>query len=625
MANTSAEERMKIRVTHSEGIIRTSLRIGEREIWTQADEYSSPLSTQDLVDLDWYWERHHESAVGAYGRLGIEILTHLPSFSRKLWDSLRVDQVLAALSSMPSRGIESVILQSSDPLFLAQPWELMQRAGDDRPLALRGTAIIRSLHGRSLTSAHPRAPQPVQRILLVVARPSDLYAPSVGCVAGPLAAHLAGSPIEVTLLTSATPTKVAQAIATAAHQEGPYDLVHLDVHGASGVMASFDSPTLLFESETGSSMPVEQREVASWLSKGLVRTMVLSSCRSIRPDTYMVQSPVTDVIGLSHELHPEAVFAFYGPFYQAICDGQSVSVAVCRARMALASDPGKHAASWPTVQHLHDPDSALDWSVPAKTKHPNPPATPMTANLLDENLWRRLSRAPAKSQHSGSAEAISVESPNALHAEDSLAWENIGYLDADLWFALDAALRNAGITNIFGLRGYGRSTLLTACRSWLDSYLVSVPCILLNGATVSAGELIPTLNQYRQRCATFSQTDSSELSRDLAGAVLIDDIDLHDISSETEFGNCIDTLAERNIAFVCTSIARQHKTGIAHIRAPGSSRSILQILAGSAAPEIINDLNIFADRCPGIINNIEKIPDPEAYAKPCRSDVTVLA
>ena len=66
-----------------------------------------------------------------------------------------------------------------------------------------------------------------------------------------------------------------------------------------------------------------------------------------------------------------------------------------------------------------------------------------------------------------------------VHEEHRAKLTEARYLDAGLWGALDAALRERAPMNIFGLRGYGRSTLLDACRAWLDTYLVSVPFMVL--------------------------------------------------------------------------------------------------------------------------------------------------
>ena len=89
------------------------------------------------------------------------------------------------------------------------------------------------------------------------------------------------------------------------------------------------------------------------------------------------------------------------------------------------------------------------------------------------------------------------------------------YLDGGLWAALGGALQKSGSVSIFGLRGYGRSTLLTACGAWLDTYLVTAPCIVLHGAEASGSDLISRMDSYVQACA-----ERDVLSAEPSGSIL---------------------------------------------------------------------------------------------------------
>ena len=102
MGNMPVKQHTRIQVTHSDGVLSISILSGEREVWSNTSEYTPPLSAQDLIDLDWYWERHHENAIGAYDHRGIEVLSRLPSFGRKLWEVLLDNQTSPFLNSAPS-------------------------------------------------------------------------------------------------------------------------------------------------------------------------------------------------------------------------------------------------------------------------------------------------------------------------------------------------------------------------------------------------------------------------------------------------------------------------------------------------------------------------------------------
>lgn len=569
---------LRVQVIHDTDWVDVSLQNGEGAVWHGKYKFIQPLSAEDLLDLDWYWEKHRENALGAYSQRGVGILNRIPEFGAALWKSVFYEN--CPIGGMSSDDIISITLTSADPNFLALPWELMRDRVNEKPAALRGASIARSLQRPLLSVRHQG--QPIKRILLVISRPSGIYAPSVGCVGGPLAINLARTPVDVTLLTEATPDQVRQIILKAKDDNAPYDLVHLDVHGSSGSATSLEDPRLLFESESGSYLGVVQQEVMSWLSAGSVRVLVQSSCRSIRPPTYIAQPPLTDVIGLSHELHPEAVSIFYETFYKAMASGCSVIQAVCRARISLAAARGAHSLSWPTVLHLRDPAVSLDDSP-------------------------RLVNTTSGQSHTAAADPLDS---SRLASEEAGRYPVEGrYLDGGLWAALGGALQKSGSVNIFGLRGYGRSTLLTACGAWLDTYLVTAPCIVLHGAEASGSDLISRMDSYVQACAERDVL-SAERSRKHIGAILVDDIDETNLEIQGGLREYADSLSAANILLVCTSVARQDFPGMIHIEAPGDARSISQVLAGSVQADVISDLDSFLDGCPELFNRIESESDP---------------
>ena len=183
------------------------------------------------------------------------------------------------------------------------------------------------------------------------------------------------------------------------------------------------------------------------------------------------------------------------------------------------------------------------------------------------------------------------------------------YLDARLWAALGSALGESNPVNIFGLQGYGRSTLLAACGAWLDTYLVTVPCIILNGTDLLGSDLRSRVDSYAQACASAKVIPSARARKHL-GAVLIDDIEQADSSVLIDLNEYVSSLSALNILFVCTSVARQQLPSATHIEAPGASRSVSQLLAESIPSAVIADLDSFIDGCPELINCIESGADP---------------
>ena len=114
------------------------------------------------MDLDWYWEKHRENALGAYSQRGID-LNRIPEFGAALWKSVFYEN--CPIGGMSSDEIISITLTSADPNFLALPWELMRDQVNEKPAALRGASIARSLQISLLSVRHQG--QPIKRILLV--------------------------------------------------------------------------------------------------------------------------------------------------------------------------------------------------------------------------------------------------------------------------------------------------------------------------------------------------------------------------------------------------------------------------------------------------------------------------
>ena len=181
---------LRVQVIHDTDWVEVSLQNGEGAVWHGKYKFIQPLSAEDLLDLDWYWEKHRENALGAYSQRGVGILNRIPEFGAALWKSVFYEN--CPIGGMSSDDIISITLTSADPNFLALPWELMRDQVNEKPAALRGASIARSLQ-RSLLSVRHQG-QPIKRILLVISRPSGIYAPSVGCVGGPLAINLARTP-----------------------------------------------------------------------------------------------------------------------------------------------------------------------------------------------------------------------------------------------------------------------------------------------------------------------------------------------------------------------------------------------------------------------------------------------
>jgi hypothetical protein len=525
-------------VIHHDGQVDVTVTLGPDTLWKGSRAFTAPLSQEALADLDWFWERHHSDVLGAHGIRGRAIHDLVPEHGAALWRSLFGDTWLEQQGS--PRDITALTLESDDPAFLALPWELARKFPEETPAALNGTAIVRLLPAQGDAAAD--SPRPIRRILIAIARPADLFDPSVGCVAGPLATSLAGSGVAATLLSAATPERLTSMLSRAAREGAAYDLVHLDLHGASDESTSALSPLLLFETATGASMPVKLTDVLAWLADASVPALALSACRSIRPATYL-PGRLKHIVGLSHELHPQAVSAFYGGFYQAVAAGLPVGEAVVRGRKNLAAAPAQHANSWPLILHLS--------TVPGDKR-----------------------------------------APMALPDELSCAEPALGFMEADLWRTLELALHDRTPLNVFGLRGYGRSTLLDACAAWLDAFLVATAPLTLSGRALSSAELAAEISAYTQVCATTKRG-----SRRHAGAVLIDDLDGHLCTLDTDLGRSIADLSASGIAFGCSSILRRSELPYCYVQAPGVVRSG------------IADIDASVDGCPRLQSLIASTAD----------------
>jgi tetratricopeptide (TPR) repeat protein len=276
------------------------------------------------------------------------------NFGERLFRSLFQGAVAGIyVASQDSTDPLRIRLTIDDPSVARLPWELLVDPANGGALALRGRfvrGIATEGGARKLTA------EPPLRVLVADSSPHDL--PKLEAqleardVAGALQPIVSIGRLEVVTLQNATLSTLLNALreGSTANPPRPFHVLHWIGHGGIDFMTGAN--VLVFETDEGTSDPVDGTRLADLVHASDVRLVLLNACQSAAPTPAFAPTPTAEitrgiaevlltsgipaVIGMRVDVVDETARRFAREFYQAIADGRTIDEAVLDARVLVA-------------------------------------------------------------------------------------------------------------------------------------------------------------------------------------------------------------------------------------------------------------------------------------------------
>ncbi len=427
-----------------------------------------PLDEDVLEELRWYLEDYLRAPFGVYGERGPKVETRLAGWGQAVFGAVfgagPARDAYVRMRARPA-GVE-VVFRSSSPALLGLPWELMRDPGRPTPLALDLAGVSRSLPVAEAAETVP-VPGGRLRVLMVISRPAGAGDVGYRMIARPLLDRLEAVRGQVDLVVLRPPTLEAlgQALAAAAADERPFQVVHFDGHGAldggrgagAGAPLWFQGPgpegVLVFEKPGGGPDAVPASRVAQVLKAGRVPVVVLNACQSgaVGKDleaavaTRLLAEGTGSVVAMAYTVYAVAAAEFMAAFYDRLFAGGTVAAAVTAGRQRLFQANRRPSpkgdmplADWVVPVHYLRRDISFPQAV-----------TPRPAGVLSLDAALDRLRQSATGQESGSLEAV-----GSFVGRDALFLE------------LETAARLQKVVVLAGPGGTGKTELAKAFGRW---------------------------------------------------------------------------------------------------------------------------------------------------------------
>ncbi|OLT30517.1 hypothetical protein BJF83_24720 [Nocardiopsis sp. CNR-923] len=446
-----------------------------------------PMDAPALEDLRWYLEDYLRWPFGAYADKGQAVAEKMTEWGTALFDTVFAPGPWReAYGALRARATPAeIVIQSTSPLHLGLPWELLHDPQRDRPLVLDGIGIVRSLPTNPLEPAFPLE-QKNLRVLMVIARPHGEKDVSYRLIARPLLERLEAVRGKVDLIVLRPPTldRLQEVLEQAVREGRPFQVVHFDGHGAFGptpppgpdperewdrrlFQGAIPQGMLAFEKPQGGTHLVEATQVAAVLAEGQVPVVVLNACQSGQLEavaeaaiaTRLIQDRVASVIAMSYSVYTQAAAEFMTAFYEHLFAGDRIADAVTAGRRRLA---------------LHDtrttPKGPLpfkDWVVPVHYRRSDIALPGLSTDRTGMDPFEDL------------LDRHRTPTPPAHDEEGVWAPEGVFVGRDTLFHALESALPHHKTVVLHGPAGTGKTELAKAFgRWWRDTQGVDHPTLV---------------------------------------------------------------------------------------------------------------------------------------------------
>jgi tetratricopeptide (TPR) repeat protein len=300
---------------------------------------------------------------------------------------------------------------------------------------------------------------------MVICRPAGTGDLGYRMIARPLLERLDAvrGDVELVVLRPPTLDALRAALAAAAEEGTPYQIVHFDGHGVfhrtrsagPGVPLPSDGEGMLvFEQPGGGAHRVSAGRVARILADAAVPLVVLNACQSgaVGKDleaavaTRLLAEGVVSVVAMAYSVYAVAAAEFMAAFYERLFAGGTVTSAVTAGRQQLYRKPGRPSpkgdlplADWVVPVHYLRRDVSFPQAVTARDA-----GLPPLAQALDE-----LSAAS------------NPPGPGELDATGGV------FVGRDaLFYELEAAARRQKVVLLVGPAGTGKTELAKGFGRW---------------------------------------------------------------------------------------------------------------------------------------------------------------
>ena len=440
------------------------------EVVTAGLPLAWPLDGAAAEELRWYLEDYLVAPFAVWQDRGPAIQARIQEWGQAVFNAVFAPGQARRAFEQAETGDAELVIRSDVPEMLGLPWELIRGPGG--PAALRLAGFSRTLHSGDLLEGE-RAPGGRLRILTIISRPSGASDVGYQMVARPLLERLAAVRGQVDLVVLRPPTldSLYQALADAAADGRPFQVVHFDGHGAllgrrrpgtAGLAGRLGIPdgrasdgVLAFEAADGGSDLVRASAFAAVLHAAKVPVVVLNACESgaVGKDleaaiaTKLLREGCAAVVAMAYRVHAVAAAEFMAVLFERLFAGDSVCAAVTAGRRRLAAQPGRPSPKG---------DLPLeDWLVPVHyfTRDVAFPAY---------RISRPAGAPPPDEVHSGRHSPDSADE----HGGDLEAAAGV-FLGRDaLLYELDAAARLHKVVVVHGPGGTGKTELAKAFGRW---------------------------------------------------------------------------------------------------------------------------------------------------------------
>ncbi|MEK8022009.1 MAG: CHAT domain-containing protein, partial [Candidatus Parabeggiatoa sp.] len=350
-------------------------------------DFSIPLHPQDREAIRHYLEVYATQYVMELDDQEAErVTTQLSQWGQKLFDAVfnnaSAKQLFAHFINTPSDKY-LVTLTAQTPEILSLPWELLHDAGQFLFAFQPSITILRRIP-QSKTTFPVYATQSSLHILFVISRPQGAGFIDPRTDAQAVLKAIENYPaITVEFLQPATFENLCQRLQ---NSDLPHvDVIHFDGHGYFDKTGDLAHTTIMQLSSVSRGLRKQLRDLeigantgyllfekagkygkngrdkfyvpTSWLSyllsESKIRLMVLSACQSamVAHDDEeteeepigsiavgLVASSVPSVLAMSYSVMVRATELLFGGFYREIAAGESVGMALDKARQALLQD-----------------------------------------------------------------------------------------------------------------------------------------------------------------------------------------------------------------------------------------------------------------------------------------------